>query len=467
MQFNMQYRMQGYTSALWRGVMAASLCGVMGMAAKAQMPATSHADSVAYAAAHAIADTGRMIVAYKDFSRYTSPYMCLASLTGMMHRQWRRHEQDTVEQYSPGDTLPTEAMVKGRACIAKLDLRTMTPPELYAAMKMYVLLKDSAMVDALVARRMAQASTTEAKGQVMKEAIGLLWRARPTQREHAVAMMRQLDALGHDARIARLQAAADLYEMSLFWFDTTGMQHYRAEVKTIRAELTPAERQDYSETLTGWNAPMTLAWLRADPQLPSVVHADFQAFQGVLAKFHNGQPLPPGVEQMVTAFAQRVGQPADSVSGKFWFNAGNTSHRPTPGRVNLVMQVDKSNGTMTNELAMIRRIAKKYAADVDVTLVVKTKGYSWSSPPQTPEAEAKTDAWYFLKYMKLPVTLVVDETPFTRDDTGRRQDGQIDFEKHYMLRWGLIGRDGRLRTMSTGKDSEAMLEAFVRSALGR
>jgi hypothetical protein len=400
-------------------------------------------------------------------SRYTSPAMCVAAMEEITHERFRRHERDTLEVASAGDTLPADAMATGRACAAQFNVQTVPAPQLYSLMKLFIMVRDSAKIQAVVDRRAALATSAPAKGDVFLSAVDELLDAHPIMMPQAQAMMTRLDALGRDARVQRLQGTAHLYGRAWMQFDTTAMNRYAAALHTISAELTPTERDDYEEQFVASLNALNVTWYRGDSTLMTVTRATLDSMRTAMATFRNGrQPVRPAEEQMYLGFSKKVGQPADSITGKFWFNAGNTHIRPRPGRVTLVMMGQKGNGTMSSYLAMLRRLVNRYSAQgLDVVLVAKTDGYSWASPPQTPEAEANTDAWYFLNYLKLPVTLVVDETPFTRDDVGRRQDQLIDFQKHYPLNWGLVGRDGRIRSLSAGLFNDKMMEALVRKAL--
>jgi hypothetical protein len=103
---------------------------------------------------------------------------------------------------------------------------------------------------------------------------------------------------------------------------------------------------------------------------------------------------------------------------------------------------------------------------LEIVLVTGTQGYSWSSPPQTPADEAKTDAWYFSQFLKLPFTVVVQETPFQRKPDGRRVGGMTDFQRQYpIVSRVLVGRDGRIYSLWVGVGSESQLDAVIPQAL--
>jgi hypothetical protein len=134
----------------------------------------------------------------------------------------------------------------------------------------------------------------------------------------------------------------------------------------------------------------------------------------------------------------------------------------------LVVRAQKGDGLIDGQVAMFQRMHDKYAAQgLDIILMLRTEGYSWSSPPQTPSDEAKTDAWYYLEYLKVPFTVAVDETPFTKQEDGRLVPGRIAFEQQYVLPEVLIGRDGRIYSLWLGFESETQLDAFVRQALAQ
>jgi hypothetical protein len=195
----------------------------------------------------------------------------------------------------------------------------------------------------------------------------------------------------------------------------------------------------------------------------------------VLSPQVKGRTLTAQQENFVetyTAMLKRavgfIGKPATRMTGKYWFSDDSLHISPIPGRVTLVEQVTKGNGLMSGGMKKYLRLYHEFHdAGLDIVFVLKTQGYSWSSPPQNAANEAKIDAWYFREHLKLPFPVVVDETPFTVRSDGRRVAGQIAFEKEYgPYKQLLIGRDGRI--IITGwqvGSSESVLRAFIQRAL--
>ena len=83
----------------------------------------------------------------------------------------------------------------------------------------------------------------------------------------------------------------------------------------------------------------------------------------------------------------------------------------------------------------------------------------------TPAAEADSLRRYFLGYQKLPVTLIVDETPFTVRADGRRMAGEI--ANPYPMLGGamLVGPDGKLLRVLDGIDPKGWTTLVVARAL--
>jgi hypothetical protein len=445
--------------------------------AQAMAHANVPIDSAAVAAAAAKADTGRMKPGYRDLSRYSTPGYCMAAIYGMECEIWRHGQRNLLIPGSSDDTLPTAARAIGKRCVAQLDLRHVTPLELPNVMRLAVLLGDTTMLHSVIRQQLALASTTEARGYVWLDAVReLLGHAdlpfihHPAYVAQATGFLPRLDSLGKSVILQRLQAHRllfDLYQSELF--DTTAMnQESRiiASIASVLPDSVQISKPYVSFFSATWFGPIATAYYRQDPRLVSIVKNQLQ-----LAN----KRYPPEEQRknqslidLMVWQAEKVGTKALPIPGDFWFPANAPHVKPTPGRVTLVVMLNKGNGIMDARSARVRRLYEKYGArGLDIIGLVRTNGYSWSSPPQSPEAEAKVDAWYFLDYLKLPITLVVEQTPFTTQPDGRRVvAGPNRFSAAYpMVHFLLIGRDGRIISTSFGFGSDAELDAYIQKAL--
>jgi hypothetical protein len=200
---------------------------------------------------------------------------------------------------------------------------------------------------------------------------------------------------------------------------------------------------------------------------PSVAFVD-TVESGLIAHLLREQYLTP---------LNMVGKVAPAVTGTYWFHASgltvSNNTWPTPGRVSLLMTVTTTLGL--GEAAMLRRLAAQYGTQgLSITIVTKTHGY-WlkdgsRTGPVSPAEEAADDSAYYLDYLHLPVTLMVDSSTFIRDSEQRlRQATPVAFESAYGSQNGMIvltDRTGYI-VVSDVIANEARLSAYVRRALGQ
>jgi hypothetical protein len=284
----------------------------------------------------------------------------------------------------------------------------------------------------------------------------------------ATTMLARLDSLGRDARIPQLVAHVQMRNTAVMVnFDTTALMREDKALRAVIATLTPDERLEYkSEVGAIMTDSVILAWTRRESPLPTVVHRLLQ--QELAARGPSGYSEKEirGVMGWIELLASQVGKPAPPVTGKFWFPADSPHVQPAPGKVTLLIKVQKDQGLMSARMAMLRRLYNQYHdRGLDIVLVLQTEGFSWSSPPQSPADEAKTIAWYYYDFLKLPFKVVVDETPFTTKPDGRRVSGQIAFNRQYVLPQVIVGRDGRIFTLWIGLESESQMRAYIEQAL--
>jgi hypothetical protein len=441
--------------------------------ARSMQRVDTKSDSAAVIAAAAIADTGRMTPGYRDLSRYNTPGYCVAAIQGVESAVWRRQERVSVAQGSPQDTAPTAAISIGKKCMSQLpDVQRVDSIWLFDMMRLALYAGDTAKMKASISRQLQLVQNDEARGAILHDALDELLDnyttvavSHPARVELAKGILRQIDDLKEGARVARFEAHRAMYEfITQTAFDTADLMHEAMAMRAISQSMTPDERKEvnlnsaYSLTMDS----ITVAWYRHDPNVPTMLRKMVQP------EIDKNPALANSVQMvMLNQVISQYDKPTPAITGKFWFPSNAAHTVPAPGRVTLVTQVQKGDGVMTPQLAGLLRLWNKYhAAGLDIVLVTKTQGYSWSSPPQKPDDEAKTDAWYFLNYLKLPFTLIVDEAPVTKRPDGRLVHGRITFENEFPLPGGvLIGRDGRVYTTWIGLSPDGTRDAFIRQAL--
>lgn len=439
------------------------------------LPTLSAKDSAAAIAAWAEADTGRMTPGYRDLSRYNTPGYCAAAVRGVLDETWRRNEREIVESASSADTLPTVAIAAGKACAAHLPSVSEIPAvELPPLIPLAVAIQDTVLLDRAIARLQSLATTDEARGWVLYDALEQV--VNPYTGPSALrmplvtALVARLDAMGAGAHIPKLRAHGLLRHIAEgVRFDPTTMIREDRIARDLIPLLTADEKQEvYNQIPLGFSDSLYVWWTRHPPHLADSVRGiptrDGAFFAARAIPI--GQHVPEFMEMAAQTFAKRIGTPAPQITGNFWFSQDSSHVKPTLGKVTLVVRASKGDGLMSGTMAMFKRLYDRYHEQgLDIVLVLRTQGYSWSSPPQSPADEAKTIAWYYRDYLKLPFTVVVEETPFTRQPDGRRVDGRTPFDSLYMGRTTIVGRDGTIFTNSVGTESESQYETFISMAL--
>jgi hypothetical protein len=154
--------------------------------------------------------------------------------------------------------------------------------------------------------------------------------------------------------------------------------------------------------------------------------------------------------------------------------AGTTSEHevlPRRGKVSLLLFVDAScGGSCYPTYAIVKRLHARYAAaGLDVILVTATRGYFRTAHTPSPAVEADSVARYFLHFLKLPVTVVVEETTFSTDAIdGRRINAQPANKQAYPSRAEgiVVDAKGVIRFVSSLNPArERVLSAVIGAAL--
>jgi hypothetical protein len=290
--------------------------------------------------------------------------------------------------------------------------------------------------------------------------------------EAAEPMLARLDAMGVGARVPRMLAHMRMAQVySTVKFDTTLLAREVKATWAIAPLLKDGEEKErYNPSYVAIMDSLVIAWSRQQPNRVETVRGMLQ--RGYAAFTAKGfVPMgAPEWQKIVSAtmetYASQVGTPRAPVQGDFWFSSDSSHVKPVPGKVTLLVAGHKGRGTMTKEEAMYKRLYDRYGKDgFEIVLIVNTSGYSWSSPPQAAADEAKTIAWYFRDYLKIPVTVVVNTSQFTQTKDGRRTLAPPLHGTGGPM--GLVGRDGKMFTIWIGTESEAALDTYIQAALAQ
>ncbi len=145
---------------------------------------------------------------------------------------------------------------------------------------------------------------------------------------------------------------------------------------------------------------------------------------------------------------------APPIEGAFRFgNDTSAPHRPTKGKVSLIMFVDdfqmktKSFSPQAwctpacfDALATTKRLAHRFP-ELEVTLVAHTRGFFREVAPPAPAEEANWLQRYLLGYHNVPASLVIEQTDFWRMDAPdlRRIDNKTSTFVNYSRLGGALG----------------------------
>ena len=441
--------------------------------ARAQAIGPTLKDSLAIVAAAEEADTGRMMPAYRDIARYNTPGYCLAGAHTLNSQSHRRNEYNLVQEGEAGDTAATVARGFARRCAARLpSVTNVASIELQNFMRLALFIGDTALFRSVIERKLSLEKTGEGRGFVLFDAIASIVgrdnRDHPIDMAPALVLEGRLDSLGPSAAAPRMEAHMMLRAIAeQVRFDTAALMREDRAIRATEQILSPTDRLLVRFAGGTFTDSTILAWYRHDPNLSTTVRGYLErSLTRLMRQNPNaGQGLQGSIE-MTVAVASQVGTTAPQLTGTFWFPKDTPRNVPAPGTLTLLVLVDKGNGMIGYTPAVLLRLYQRFGSQgLNIVMVTRTQGYSWSSPPQSLENEAKTTAWYFHEYLKLPFPLVVYETKYGRDEFGERVDQPIEYLRQYPFDRALVGTDGRVYTTGIGTQSESQLQAFIAKAL--
>ena len=400
-----------------------------------------------------------------DFSRYETPSECERAILNIRAKLERDGTRDTLRYDPTADSIPAVAIEAGQACSAKFTVDNVAPEQLLYLMRVSLMINNDEQAQAAVDRQLSLTTDTAEQARVLFAATQAYLSAKPIRFEAAQAALLHLDSFGSAGRIGRLQAHHAMIAYLMPLFDTTGLELHADSLMAIIPTLTAKELDTWSPLIpAAYAARASVATFQRSPveAIPVI-----QQGASTFGRLRGGQVRSTlqWVLQSYMAQARLYGKPATPLAGHYSYNSGDTTARPSPGKVSLLVQVAHNCGDHCyRQYALLGRLYQQYAsAGLEITLVARTAGYSRNSGVQTPAEETESIRKYFLEDRNLPTALVVQESQFTTQQDGRRVNQATQYDELYGAAMAvLIDRDGVIR-WSGGIDGgvEAMLNAYI------
>jgi len=422
--------------------------------AQASAPPTMHANN-----APLTTRTGQHVP--HTFASYTTPKQCDQVKLWSESIYWRARRPDTTYYPRTGRRYQQVTIDSVRACISRFSIATTAPTELLGLGQAYLTAASPIQADSAFQALLRAVAKDSVRGRawVLYQIVKAYLDAAPPQLTDAERYLTQLDALGSRAAAERMLAHRTLADraqvrdsVSLWERELNASRTAMHELQgDLQREYAPASAEVYRATAElrarQGNAPAALAIL--DTARRELV------------------PLRPSVEEILgNRRFENLGKPQPSVDATHWFNVGSTgSVRPTPGKVNYLMEVSLISPQGYYEaFGVVRRLMAKYGArGLDVTLMIRTEGY-FRRRLVPADTEVANIRHYYLDFLKLPITLAVWKT-----DLGKRDDGRVEprvFPNTWFVGDVIVDRKGIARlTTLTDRDHEAVIEDVIESLL--
>lgn len=434
-------------------------------------------------------DTGRTLPAHVDWSRYVVPSMCLAASRNVQHLSDRltlpgdpryRWTSDSSLYRPERDTLSTEAVQASRACGRHFRADQVSVVELPSLLWLALRMRNDSLARAVVARQVELAHGIPAKGEALRDAIETYLYSRPPRLDLALAAMGQLNALGPAAHVAQLRGHIALeryYRPALTDYADAILQADSA--MPLGQLMTADEMKDGEKVWEIWlpyDEKMQMMLLDNPDSIPGLVSASIEAMR------KPGGMFPTLVKVRAGTYSysvKMIGKPSRRVSGAHVYNGAPSDSFPRRGHMTVMVQAPEdwreANSFEARAVyAAIHRLRKTYGDSLDIVLFAHTMGWTPGSLHQTPDEEAESIRTYFLDEQKLPVILVVAESPATRFPDGRVQYGQPSYQSAFPpvgfgpLLFVVVGADGVVRGIAPGVFPHAPnVSASINGAIDR
>lgn len=406
-------------------------------------------------------DTGDLAPRTGTAIHYNTTQLCLAA-TENVAASARRDVAGQLLTFhlrlSPlQDTLPARAIEVARGCLAQLQSSVPPNGEWINVITLALMAGQDTTAHRVADRWIASATSPAARDSVLVALMDSYLTAEPA---------RPLDAEALVGRVAQGGAAGTRTRLTLytrlirFWsdvFDTGKMRTWADRTVALLDTVSPAQAR--GARVAGAQAYMTLtelAYILYPDSVPAIVQRAQRDWRRVPIDTSEHFPIDPAsasLEQVTQLLSPsflngaKPGQNYPPLNADFWFPTRLTSsHEGFTLVVSTVAMwggmppMYAGRGCLEGFLALpdnaaqlclplyekIRHLADVYGRHgLRIVLLAPTQGYAVRSLPLPPEKEAERLRWYFLDYLKLPVTVAVARSTMDHLPDGRIQRKQL------------------------------------------
>jgi hypothetical protein len=447
-------------------------------------------------------DTGDFAPGNREFSRFSSPAMCLgavdvarATLRRSVASQVNHVLRDTV---FGGETLPAGAVAVARTCLRRFAVATISARDLPDMFTLALQAGQDSIAHAGVTRQLALASDGAGRIAILQQSITGYLQAEPSRVAAAEAAVARIDAVGPSIQVARLTAHGLLLTFATSSFNVAVMRREADQIITLAHDGSGATlAQEYQPLVDAYAALASIAYVEA----PDSVMAVLTRAKHDLARIPPGpsgtnfQTVPVSeLRNWLLPFNadQYAGQPLPPMTAAYWRPRPPTSWPPGNGRVSLVVYggwimnrcVRSDEGLLRGALYMgygcqalyswLPQWVHTYGDRLAITLVAEARGRAIRSLSLSPAQEADSLQWFYRDYLKLPLTvgMIVGSVRNLAAVDGRWRWRDTSFYGNWQqpAQWGeessqpvvlLYGAGGELRFVGGGGGFNKNLESMV------
>lgn len=439
-------------------------------------------DTLTAALASITTDTGDLVRGHTDFSRYTTPELCLAAaqstLDDFTHSLDAQLRRTTFEHYgTDGDTVGLSATAPVvRACGERFTLANTTLRQAYTLFELALYERNPTLAQQALARWVAAMADSTPEQRAARMYTGVRPYFQFGYPALGLALLAQIDALHLPVSCVRAGWEFDLMKTYQNAGDLTRAQQANARLLALTEQRPQHDPLCIYNVLSALASPLRQAITAGVG--PDSVRAVAQQLQPVLKRTGWGDLSLDSVVTLLapewyTAWlAHRGHGRAARLEADYWFPApdqvGDTAAGgkpviPAPGRVNLICMggyprddeqsvfiSGSSLGTGYGQARILQRWLAEYGArGLMITLVrpvtelnnieleVGKGGRNWmvaAALPASAAAAARAWRWYDQVYHQLPVTLAMQPQATTRwlpaPDGRRLEVAQIQYQQY-------------------------------------